>query len=614
MAFASRHYRFRAPRWPHRGRLGHGRRGGDFELATHAPAEVQNSRLLGEPRERRRAGCDRVEPRRKLPWNCPPGPCLRQPRRRHASVLQQVVQRATRSHLVNGIDRLSRLVANCLSSLASELRWLTWRFVRRFCEIPKIVVRRRRRARRAGSSRARISPHGVRLELETELRRRGGGTCARWNSRPRVGKSWPVGSAASFPRRAAPTQISPPCTELANLFTMARWPRHVLDDAVHLSGDFSRLPLALSVDLALGTRPAVTRLTGHQCAELLEQELAAFGQQHLLTFWDELTPTERESLAAEIGQIDFAELARLLAGQVVGDRLARACPPGRITASVSSRSRGRNSRPRLPALAAKRRSLRGQLGAILVAGGQGTRLGLAAPQGHVSHRAGFRLAAISDSSWKSCWPSGGDIGVRVPLYLMISPATHGETVAVSRRAAAFRTGRRRFAESFARRRCRRSMRPLADCCWNRPAVGAEPRRARRHVGRARLQWRDSTIWPAAACSICSICRSIIRWCVADPEFLGYHLLSGSEMSTQVVAKREPREKVGNVVSIDGRLQIIEYSDLPDEAAELRLPDGSLKIWAGNTAAHLFKAPILGASTAIRYFASLSRGPQESAAR
>ena len=39
------------------------------------------------------------------------------------------------------------------------------------------------------------------------------------------------------------------------------------------------------------------------------------------------------------------------------------------------------------------------------------------------------------------------------------------------------------------------------------------------------------------------------------------------MSTQVVAKREPRDKVGNVVSVDGRLRIIGYSDLPDDAAE-----------------------------------------------
>jgi len=80
--------------------------------------------------------------------------------------------------------------------------------------------------------------------------------------------------------------------------------------------------------------------------------------------------------------------------------------------------------------------------------------------------------------------------------------------------------------------------------------------------------------------------------IGEPEFLGYHLLSGSEMSTQVVAKRHPRERVGNVVSIDGRVQIIEYSDLPDDAAELPAADGSPRFWAGNTAVHLLDRAFL----------------------
>ena len=60
--------------------------------------------------------------------------------------------------------------------------------------------------------------------------------------------------------------------------------------------------------------------------------------------------------------------------------------------------------------------------------------------------------------------------------------------------------------------------------------------------------------------------------MCDPRLLGYHLLSNSELSTQVVAKRTSRDKVGNVVSIEGKLRIIEYSDLnplDDEIVERR---------------------------------------------
>ena len=68
--------------------------------------------------------------------------------------------------------------------------------------------------------------------------------------------------------------------------------------------------------------------------------------------------------------------------------------------------------------------------------------------------------------------------------------------------------------------------------------------------------------------------------VCDPLFIGYHLEAKSEVSTQVVAKQNPLDRVGNVVSVDGQVQIIEYSDLPDEVAELRDADGSLKTVGG----------------------------------
>jgi UDP-N-acetylglucosamine/UDP-N-acetylgalactosamine diphosphorylase len=80
--------------------------------------------------------------------------------------------------------------------------------------------------------------------------------------------------------------------------------------------------------------------------------------------------------------------------------------------------------------------------------------------------------------------------------------------------------------------------------------------------------------------------------VCDAEFIGYHLLAGSELSTQVVAKRTPADRVGNVVAIDGQVRTIEYSDLPAEAGEQRLADGSLKLWAGNIAVHVFDRSLL----------------------
>jgi UDP-N-acetylglucosamine/UDP-N-acetylgalactosamine diphosphorylase len=80
--------------------------------------------------------------------------------------------------------------------------------------------------------------------------------------------------------------------------------------------------------------------------------------------------------------------------------------------------------------------------------------------------------------------------------------------------------------------------------------------------------------------------------VCDELFLGSHVLAGSEMTTQVVQKRDPLERVGNVVSVDGQVQVIEYSDLPAEYARQTNPDGSLKLWAGNLAVHALDVDFL----------------------
>jgi len=76
--------------------------------------------------------------------------------------------------------------------------------------------------------------------------------------------------------------------------------------------------------------------------------------------------------------------------------------------------------------------------------------------------------------------------------------------------------------------------------------------------------------------------------IADPAFLGLHRQAGAEMSFKVIEKVAPAEKLGVVVQVDGKAQVIEYSDLPTELAELREPDGGLSLWAGSIAVHVLE--------------------------
>ena len=80
--------------------------------------------------------------------------------------------------------------------------------------------------------------------------------------------------------------------------------------------------------------------------------------------------------------------------------------------------------------------------------------------------------------------------------------------------------------------------------------------------------------------------------IADPALLGLHRQAEAEMSFKVIERLSPDEKLGAVVTVDGRPQVIEYSDLPPELAGLREPDGRLSLWAGSIAIHVLERPFI----------------------
>jgi UDP-N-acetylglucosamine/UDP-N-acetylgalactosamine diphosphorylase len=75
--------------------------------------------------------------------------------------------------------------------------------------------------------------------------------------------------------------------------------------------------------------------------------------------------------------------------------------------------------------------------------------------------------------------------------------------------------------------------------------------------------------------------------VADPLFLGHHIRAQAEVSTKAIAKDGPFDKLGNLVLIDGRCSIIEYSDLPERLARQTDKTGQLRIHVGSPAIHIF---------------------------
>jgi UDP-N-acetylglucosamine/UDP-N-acetylgalactosamine diphosphorylase len=183
-------------------------------------------------------------------------------------------------------------------------------------------------------------------------------------------------------------------------------------------------------------------------------------------------------------------------------------------------------------------------------------------------------------------------GAPIPFYVMTSPATHDET-------AAFFAEHDRFglAEEDLEIFCQGTM-PVVDAATGRvllaerDAIALSPDG---HGGMLAALAGSGALEHADGRGIRQLFYFQVDNPLVDvgsPEMIGYHLLLESEMSTQVIGKQDPLERVGNVVEVDGRLRVIEYSDLPDDVAERRHPNGSLAIWAGSIAVHVFEASFL----------------------
>jgi UDP-N-acetylglucosamine/UDP-N-acetylgalactosamine diphosphorylase len=325
--------------------------------------------------------------------------------------------------------------------------------------------------------------------------------------------------------------------------------------------------------------------------EDLQSRCTLAGQAHLLDHWDRLTRSQQEHLRSQIDAIDFELMSQLRSGGGVTADLnewaQRAEPPHGVLLGKSYHGFAATDaiREGNQAIAA------GKVAMILVAGGQGTRLGFDHPKGMfpIGPVSGRSLLEMHIDSLRGAMKR---FRTSIPMLVMVSPATEAAT-------KDFLEENDRFGLSL------NELFPFLQ--GSMPAIDAHngqillesPHEIALspdgHGGLVAALARSGLMAEMKARGIeqffyAQVDNPLVRAC--DPLLIGYHRLVRSQMTTQVVRKRFAKERVGNVVRIDGRTQIIEYSDLPDPIAEQKLPDGSLKLWAGNIAVHVFDVTFL----------------------
>jgi UDP-N-acetylglucosamine/UDP-N-acetylgalactosamine diphosphorylase len=310
------------------------------------------------------------------------------------------------------------------------------------------------------------------------------------------------------------------------------------------------------------------------------------GQGHVFAFWDELKGKQREELLSQAAEVDLDEIARLHRTLVVEKKTAAGGFDDLEPAKYEKRpEHGGRADAWEKARNAGEEALRaGRVAAFTVAGGQGTRLGYDGPKGTFAVTP-VRKKPLFQVFAEKLKAAGDRYGRPLHWFVMTSHANHAATEEFfkenkfygldPKRVHFFRQGRMP-AISFDGKILMESKSSLALS----PDGHGGSLRALERSGALALMRKEGI----DALSYFQVDNPLVR--AIDPEFIGFHFLTGSEMSSKMVPKAYAEEKLGHFCERDGRLVVVEYSDLPMEMQKQTLPDGSLRFNAGSIAIHV----------------------------
>lgn len=317
--------------------------------------------------------------------------------------------------------------------------------------------------------------------------------------------------------------------------------------------------------------------------------LAPVGQEHLLTFFHDLTPAEQNHLLAQIAQLDLAGLAMLVERYVTGQSQTH-LPSDLEPARYYPRDPGHPGHPwdaRRFHDAGASLLAAGKVACFTVAGGQGSRLGYEGPKGCyptgcVTAKPLFQIFAEGILATERTY------GGPVPWYIMTSPLNHHQTVAFFEQHEYFGLDRARVMffpqgtmPSFDLATGRILLSGKGEIATNPDGHGGALKALVVSGATADMRRRG-----VEHLSYFQVDNPHVR--VADPVFLGLHATapdSSAEMSSKMLPKAEPKEKVGAFCRSHGRTCVIEYSDMPDRLSSAVNADGTLKFNAGSIAVH-----------------------------
>ena len=307
--------------------------------------------------------------------------------------------------------------------------------------------------------------------------------------------------------------------------------------------------------------------------------LKEHGQEHIFEAYQKLDDKGKEKLAAQIERIDWS-IVEMAGHKELSLERGKLEPLSALEVTQIEENKAKYEEIGLGAIRA------GKVGAVLLAGGQGTRLGSDGPKGkynigltkeiYIFERLIRNLMDVTDKA-----------GCFVPLYVMTSDKNHDETIAFFEEKNYFGYPKE-FVKFF-----KQEMAPSVD-----------------FQGKLYMESADSlSLSPNGnggwfySMEVTGVLKDVkargVEWLnifavdnvlqrIADPVFVGATIDSGCVSGAKVVRKADPEEKIGVLCLEDGKPSIVEYYEMTEEIINSREANGELSYNFGVILNYLFR--------------------------
>lgn len=301
-------------------------------------------------------------------------------------------------------------------------------------------------------------------------------------------------------------------------------------------------------------------------------------QKYIKTMMEKNTTEQNEKLTKRLEEIDFSVLEHIERKETVNERGVFAP----LDAVEVSEIEARGAEFKELGLKAIRE---GKVGAVLLAGGQGTRLGLDRPKGTLNIGVTKELY-LFEQLLRNLMDVTDEAGVYVPLYIMTSNINNADTTAFFEEHDYF---------GYPKDYVKFFVQEMVPACDYEGRIYMESQTEVAMSPNGNGGWFSSMV---NAGLLSDIKERGIEWInvfavdnclqrIADPMFVGATIAYGCESGAKVVRKAAPDERVGVLCTEDGKPSIAEYYEMTEEMATARKENGDLKYGFGVILNYLF---------------------------